>query len=286
MLDLPVSRIRLGTGHATRLFDSGGPGDPVILLHGLALSIEIWGKIIPKLAGRFRVIAFDFPGFGEADRPDATYDSAFFVAQVVAVMDHLSLARSHLVGSSLGGSTVVRLSQNHQARIDRAVVMAPGGFGRECDLSLRAPTLPWVGYALGRPTWLSNAYALNLSMADRHFATRELIDLAAGFARRPGSHAAFVRTVVSGLGPFGVKGTESFARAAEGLHRPVLVLWGEQDRVFPVKQVEVAGRLLPDARVVRIDKCGHYPQWEAPERFVAEVEAFLSPALASVAGPG
>lgn len=277
MFDLPVSQIRLGTGHATRLFDSGGPGEPVILLHGLALSIEIWGKVIPGLSRRFRVIAFDFPGYGEADRPDAAYDSAFFVAQTIAVMDHLGLAKAHLVGSSLGGSTVVRLSQDHQARIDRAVLMAPGGFGRDCNLSLRAPTLPLIGYALGRPTWLSNAYALNLSMADKAFATRDLIGLAAGFARRPGSHAAFVRTVVAGLGPFGVKGTESFARAAQNLHRPVLVLWGEQDRVFPVRQAEVAGALLPDARVVRIDRCGHYPQWEAPERFVTEVAAFLTP---------
>jgi pimeloyl-ACP methyl ester carboxylesterase len=275
MFDLPTSRIALDTGLATRLFDSGGDGPPVILLHGLGLSLDIWGKVIPALTPSHRVIAFDFPGYGAADRPDAAYDGGFFAEQVRAVMDALSLPDAILVGSSLGASTVVRFSVENLHRIRRAVLMAPGGFGQAAHLVLRAPTLPVIGFALGKPTWLSNAYALRLSMADPAFATHELIDLAADFAKRPGSHVAFVRTVTTGLGPFGVKGTDSFAEAARAFNRPVLVLWGRQDRVFPVRQAQTAGGLLPDVRVEIIDRCGHYPQWEAPERFSREVLEFL-----------
>ena len=276
MFDLPTSRIVLDNGLATRIYDSGGDGTPVVLLHGLALSLEIWAKVIPALRTRHRVIAFDFPGYGEADRPVAAYDSAFFADQVRAVMDALALPHAHLIGSSLGAGTIVRFSVPHQDRIERAVLMAPGGFGRDANPMLRLPTWPLIGYALGKPTWLSNAFALRLSMADKAFATRELIDLAAHFAKRLGSHAAFVRTVTSGLGPFGVRGVDTFAVAAHGLQKPTLVLWGEQDHVFPVRQAEVARRLIPDVRVVRIDRCGHYPQWEAPERFIAEVLPFLA----------
>lgn len=274
MFDLPTSRLALDTGLTTRLFDSGGDSPPVILLHGLGLSLEIWAKVIPALTPSHRVIAFDFPGYGEADRPDAAYDGAFFAEQVRAVMDALNLPDATLIGSSLGASTVVRFSIRNLHRIRRAVLMAPGGFGREAHLMLRAPTLPVIGFPLGKPTWLSNAYALRLSMADPAFATRELIDLAADFAKRPGSHAAFVRTVTTGLGPFGVKGTDSFAEAAKAFNRPVLVLWGRQDRVFPVRQAQRAGKLLPDVRVEIIDRCGHYPQWETPERFCKEILAF------------
>ncbi|MGE0739711.1 MAG: alpha/beta fold hydrolase [Hyphomonadaceae bacterium] len=275
MLNHPTRDFTLANGLRTRLLDTGGDGPPVILLHGLALAIEIWGKVIADLARDWRVIAFDLPGFGAADRPDAAYDGAFFVAQVVAAMDALSLERAHIIGSSLGASTLVRMSAQHQHRIDRAVLMAPGGFGRDANLALRAPTLPLIGYPLGKPTWLSNAFALRLAMADTRFATRDLIDLMNGYTQRPGSHRAFVRTVKAGLGPFGVRERPSFAAAARAFHRPVLVLWGEQDWVFPVAQAEIARALLPDVRVERLDRCGHYPHWETPDRFLAHVRAFL-----------
>lgn len=276
MLDLATQRITLANGLSTRVLDTGGAGTPVVLLHGLALAIEIWSKVVADLAQAHRVIAFDFPGFGQADRPDGAYDAAFFVDQVVATMDALGLARAHIVGSSLGASTVVRMSVGHQHRLDRAVLMAPGGFGRAAHPVLRIPTVPLIGYPLGKPTWLSNAYALRLSMADTRFATRDLIDLMNGYTQRAGTHRAFVRTVKAGLGPFGVRERPSFAAAAKGLARPTLVLWGEQDRVFPVAQAESARALISDVRVERIDRCGHYPHWEAPARFVDVVSDFLA----------
>jgi pimeloyl-ACP methyl ester carboxylesterase len=201
MFDLPVKRTTLGNGLKTRVFDSGGGGVPVLLLHGLSLSIEIWGKVIPGLAADRRVIAFDFPGFGDADRPDARYDSPFFVAQILALLDAMALERAHIIGSSLGGSALVRMSVAHADRVGSAVLMAPGGFGREANPALRLPTLPVIGYPMGKPTWLSNAFALRLAMADKRFATRALIDLVNSYSQRPGSHRAFVRTVKAGLTP-------------------------------------------------------------------------------------
>ncbi len=276
MLSLPTSKLVLPNGLATRLYDSGGPGIPFVLLHGLGLSLEIWSKVIPALSASHRVVAFDFPGYGEADRPDAAYDGPFFAAHVEALMDALELATAYLVGSSLGASTIVRFSAGHLSRIRRAILMAPGGFGRDTHPVLRAPCVPLIGYALAKPTWLSNAYALRLSMADPKFATRELIDLAAEFTMRPGGHRAFARTVTTGLSLSGVRNTEAFAETAKAMRRPALVLWGKQDRVFPVAQAQVAGRVLPQARVVEIDRCGHYPQWEQPERMAAEVLAFIA----------
>lgn len=275
MFDLQTRRLTLANGLTTRLFDTGGPGTPVLLLQGLALSIEIWGKVIPSLSETHRVIAFDLPSYGEADRPTARYDASFFVEQLLSAMDALQLERAHIIGSSLGGNTIVRMSVRHQHRIDHAVLLAPGGFGRAANLALRLPTLPLIGYPLGKPTWLSNAFALRMAMADKSHATRELIDLMNGYTQRPGTHRAFVRTVKAGLGPFGVRERPSFATAAKTVTRPTLVLWGEQDHVFPVAQAEIARALIPGVRVERIDECGHYPHWETPDRFVSAVRAFL-----------
>jgi len=66
------------------------------------------------------------------------------------------------------------------------------------------------------------------------------------------------------------------AELARRVEAPALVLWGRQDRVFPLRNAARATELLPDARAILIDGCGHYPHWEQPDIFVAAVEEFLA----------
>ena len=93
--------ITITNGNKTRFFDSGGDKECIILIHGLANSIEIWERVIPELSKKFRVVAFDIPGFGQANRPDADYDSPFFVEQLAAFMDTMGISKAHLVSTSL-----------------------------------------------------------------------------------------------------------------------------------------------------------------------------------------
>ncbi len=271
----PAKLVTLANGLSTRLIDTGGPGPAVILVHGLANSIEIWDRVAPRLAQRYRVLAFDLPGFGQADRPEAAYDAAFFVDQLRAFMDLVELPRAHLIGSSLGASLIVRFSEHHLDRIDTVVLAAPGGFGRYAHPLMRLPALPIIGYQLGRPTRLSNALTIRLAMYDQSNATRELIALTNTYARRPGSHRAFVGALQSGVGVFGVKERGSFERLARALDRPALVVWGRQDRVFDCDQGRRAVAILPRGRLALLDQCGHYPQWEQPDAFLSAVEDHL-----------
>ena len=262
-------------GLTTRVLDTGGDKPTVVLIHGLANAIEIWSRVLPTLAHRFRVVAFDFPGFGEADRPVAAYDSVFFVDQLKALMDTIGLGGAHLVGSSLGASVIVRFSARNLDRIDRAVLAAPGGFGRETHPLMRFPALPFVGDWLGRPTPANNALTLRLAIHDKRNVTPKLIALTNRYARAPGSELSFVRSLQTGVGLFGVRERDSFDRLARRFERPVLVVWGRQDRVFPTHQSGRAVSLLPLSERVLIDDCGHYPHWEQPETFAIAVERFL-----------
>lgn len=268
-------RIELVNGLTTRVLDTGGDKPTLVLIHGLANAIEIWSRVLPGLAQRFRVVAFDLPGFGEADRPVAAYDSAFFVGQLKALLDTLGIVRAHLVGSSLGAGVIVRFSGENLARIDRAVLAAPGGFGRATHPLMRFPALPVVGDWLGRPTPANNAFTLRLAIHDRRNVTPELVQLTNRYARRPGSDLSFVRTLQTGVGLFGVREREGFEALARRLERPTLVVWGRQDRVFPTRQSDRAVTLLPLSERILIDQCGHYPHWEQPEAFATAVEHFL-----------
>lgn len=268
-------RLELINGLTTRVLDTGGDGPTLVLVHGLANAIEIWGRVLPRLADRFRVVAFDLPGFGEADRPVADYDSAFFVDQLKALLDTLDIDRAHLVGSSLGASVIVRFSDRHLDRIDRAVLAAPGGFGRETHPLMRFPALPVVGSWLGRPTPANNGLTLRLAIHDRRHVTPELVELTDRYARKPGSDLSFVRTLQTGVGVSGVRERDSFERLARRFARPALIVWGRQDRVFPMRQSDRAIALLPLSERILIDDCGHYPQWEQPEIFTMAVARFL-----------
>lgn len=267
--------IDLGNGLSTRLIDTRGGGTPIVLVHGLANSIEIWDRVLPRLAKSFRTIAFDLPGFGEASRPDAAYDGPFFAAQLEALLDRLGLERAHLVGSSLGASTIVHFSGIALNRIDKAVLAAPGGFGRRTHPLMRIASLPFIGPWLARPTPSNNRMTLRLAIHDRRNVTDELVALTDRYAGIPGSPVSFVRTLTEGVGLLGSRNRGETERLALAFDRPALLLWGRQDRVFPPEQAEHAAALLPRSELQLIDACGHYPQWEQPDTFASAVERFL-----------
>jgi pimeloyl-ACP methyl ester carboxylesterase len=271
----PVT-VPLGEGVSTRVVDTGGSGTPVVLVHGLAASLELWDAVRPALAAHHRVVAFDLPGFGEASKPDAAYDPPFFVEQLRRLLAALGIGRAHLVGSSLGAGLVVRFAGRHPGVVERAVLADPGGFGPSIHPFLRAPTLPIVGGLLARPSRPATAFGVRLGLHDRALATPEAIDAADAASRRPGAHRAFVRTLRGVTTPLAVKDRASFAADARALTGPTLVVWGRQDRIFPVADAERAVAALPDARAVVLDGCGHFPPLERPDRFAALVLEHLA----------
>lgn len=254
--------------------DSGGLQPALVLVHGLANSLEIWDRIGDRLARSFRVISFDLPGFGCASRPDATYDGLFFATQLRAFLDELDLKRPILVGNSLGASVILRLSALSPGRIEKAVLAAPGGFGRKTNLAMRLPALPLMGSWLGRPTPFNNKLTLRLAIHDKSNVTSELVALTNRYASIPGSSMSFVRTLQAGVGLSGSRDRSAIEQIARGFAAPALIVWGRQDRVFPVAQAECAARLLPRSEVQLIDRCGHYPQWEQPDSFAKAIERF------------
>jgi hypothetical protein len=107
-----------------------GSGPAVVAVHGLGGTKGSFLPTLAALAGGFRVIALDLPGFGDSDKPlGAAYDAPYFAAVVVDLLDALDIECAHLIGNSLGGRVVLEVGMRHP---DRA-----GG------LALLAPSLAW-----------------------------------------------------------------------------------------------------------------------------------------------
>jgi pimeloyl-ACP methyl ester carboxylesterase len=95
----------------TPYVDSGGRKDLVVLTHALNNSLEIWERIYPNLCDKFRVIAFDFQGYGYASRPNVDYDGLFFGSQIGFVLDAMGIEKVLSVGYSVGATAIVHFSK-------------------------------------------------------------------------------------------------------------------------------------------------------------------------------
>ncbi|GHA74634.1 hypothetical protein GCM10010345_91350 [Streptomyces canarius] len=107
----------------------GGPGRPIVLLHGLAGHAGEWDVLARRLSSRYRVVAVDQRGHGASERHPQDVSRAAYVADVIAVVDQLALQQPVLVGQSLGGHTAMLTAAAHPEAVGVLVLVeaGPGG---------------------------------------------------------------------------------------------------------------------------------------------------------------
>ena len=249
-----------------------GPRDApaLVLLHGFGSSLHTWEEWARIIEDERRVIRLDLPGFAlTGPDPSGDYSDERFIALLAGLLDHLGLAQVDLLGSSMGGRLAWRFAAARPERVRRLVLMAPDGFasagftyGKPAGVPLMMRALP---YTLPMPLLrggLEPAYAnkavLTEAVAERY---RDMM-LAPGVR-----HAILDRMRSHVLLP-----PEPMLRS---IRAPVLLLWGEQDRMVPAPHAADYARELPDSRTVILPGLGHVPMEEDPVRALAPVLDFL-----------
>ncbi|OLF10345.1 alpha/beta fold hydrolase [Actinophytocola xanthii] len=253
-----------------------GDGPPVLLLHGIARSLEDWTEQHQLLEG-FRVYSVDLPGFGESDPLPGRATLPPYAEHVRGFLDAVGERQPvHVVGNSLGGAVAMLLALRHPDRVRSMVLVASAGFGREVTIALRLLALRPVGRLLLRP---SRAGARRMERAlfrDGSFVTEERVERSLAFARRP--HGARVMLeLCRSLGTFrGVRPgwRELLLTATARAGAPTLVVWGSHDLILPAAHLAEARTLLPHVRTHLFPDTGHMPQIERAEEFAALVQKF------------
>jgi len=111
-------------GIRVRRVEEGG-GDPVVLLHGWGASHRIFDQAIPKLAERYRVIAIDWPGFGDSENPKAPYTIDWYSKFLGRMLDVLSLESPTILGHSMGGAIAAKFAIENPGRIRSLLLVCP-----------------------------------------------------------------------------------------------------------------------------------------------------------------
>jgi pimeloyl-ACP methyl ester carboxylesterase len=111
-------------------YEIHGDGDPLVVLHGAFMTVELMGDLVPLLAERYRVIAVEFQGHGHTADIDRAFSYEHFADDIVALLEHLGVDRADVYGYSLGGGVALQLGLRHPGRV-RKLVIASASYSSE-----------------------------------------------------------------------------------------------------------------------------------------------------------
>ncbi len=263
-------------GWRTRYVSAGARGPALVLLHGLGSSLDAWRLNLDPLGESFRVVAPDLLYFGKSAKPASAPTHAAFSAFVTAFMDALGIARATLVGNSMGGAVATRTALDAPERVERLILVDPAGFGRGLAWWLRLRTLIDLR-SRGRPSPFMLRLGLKQTFYNPDCVPPDLIDAMVELNQEPGAFEAYRRVLRIGVDWRGLKDT-MLAQVRDEAHRiriPTLLVWGKQDRVVPLAQMQVAQEKIPHAQTFVFDACGHAPQIEHAAEFNALTRDFV-----------
>ncbi len=231
-------------GHRVHYYVLGPSiGRPVVLVHGLGGRSEDWRNLAPHLAGAgFRVYLPDLVGYGQSDRPaDFSYSVADEANVVIGFFDALGLKQVDLGGWSMGGWIAQRIAAEHPDRVRKLMLFDSAGL-------------------FIRPDWNTALFT--------PITAAELADLDALLMPHPPSIPGFVakdilrashrnawiihRALTSML-----TGRDTTDNLLPQLKMPVLIVWGEVDRITPISEGEAIHRLIPQSQLEITPECGH-----------------------------
>lgn len=271
-----VSTITVHGRRAAFRRSGAGRGRPcVVLVHGIAGDSSEWAPVFDKLAEEYDVLAPDLAGHGESARLHGDHSIGAFASWLRDVVEALEVERATFIGHSLGGGVVMQFAYQFPDYVERMVLVSSGGLGREVSALIRAASLPgaeWVmgglGYAARRAEPLLSRVGLGPRTEGGELLHR-VARLNEGDRR-----AAFVRVVRAIASPGGqrVNANDRLYLAEEV---PMLIMWGERDRVIPVHHGRATHDALPDSELVIFEKSGHFPHSDEPDRFAAVIEGFI-----------
>lgn len=248
--------IQVGDLHARYVDVSAGNKNAILLIHGLGGSIESWANNIDELSKELRVIALDLPGFGYSDKPRMNYTIRFYRDFVASFIEAIGAAPLTIAGSSLGGQIAAELATSRPALVSKLVLTSPAG---ALPRSFKGTPALWryvkVLEAKSVQQVKKALFAVDSKPVDDAYAKIVYEKLA-----MPGAKEAFLSAL---------KGSAQAPRLTGRLDKikaPVLVIWGKDDTMIPVRFVEPFAK-MKNSRIVLLERCGHRPHVDRPQVF-------------------
>lgn len=266
-------------GASTRCIVAGDPDAfPVVLIHGLALTADVWLRNIDALARKYRVVALDLLGHGFTQPPAGTVaDIPAKLRHLRGFADALGLDRFAISGSSYGALLGTLFFLQNRDRVAKLVINGSGScFNTEAQLGAQVGKL----YELYAPTLTDSTpemwrERLSHNFFDRKAIPPELMMILPHCYAQPWAAPCWHTTIgvmrdAAAFRPFRI------LDRLEEVTIPALVVWGREDRGGSLESAVAAVGRMPRARLATFDRCGHYPMLEHADAYNTLVSDFLA----------
>ncbi len=243
-------------------------GDWIILSNSLATDMRLFDYEASYLAETHRVLRFDTRGHGQSDASALPYGFPQLISDVVALMDHLQIAKADFLGVSLGGMTALAMGVAHPDRVDRIMC---------CDARADAPD-PYKAIWDGN---IAKLHAENLNALCEPTLTRWFTPgFLADAANTP--KLDVVRDMFKATAPEGYEGaarclqTLDLLPSLPALQAKTLYMTGDQDMAAPTAVMQAMAEATPNSTFKVIGDAAHLSNLEQPARFKQEICSFLA----------
>jgi len=257
-----------------------GSGPVLLLIHGMAGTLENWQEVIESLARRYTVVAPDLPGHGGSAPGGGDYSLGALATGLRDLLVALGHERASLVGHSLGGGIAMQMAYQFPELTERLVLVSSGGLGSEVSAILRAAALPGADLFIAATAAVGSTVGSRVGRGLAAVGLRPSTDVgevARGYASLVDRdrRTAFLATLHAVVGTGGQRiNASDLLYLAEGM--PVLIVWGARDSIIPVQHGVSAHAAIPGSRLEVFEGVGHLPQLEAPGHFIAVLDRFIS----------
>ena len=252
-----------------------GAGEPLLLLHGFSGDCTTWRQIATTLAARWRVLMLDILGHGASDKPPKpdSYRMDAVAADIMSLLDQLTIRRTHLLGYSMGGRLALFMALRYPARIHSLILeSASPGLAESSERvqrrsrdnaladDIEAKGIPYfVDYWEGLPLWASQSELPSETLGSQR--QQRLRNCPLGLANS-------LRGLGTGAQP-------NLWPELPALRLPTLLLVGEEDDKYRRINQAMAAR-MPKAQLRLIPTAGHNTHLENAPAFCREVSSFLA----------
>lgn len=253
--------------HGSTRYLEAGTGEPTILLHGVGFTAggDSWFLNIGPLSEKVRVLAVDFLGWGLGDRLDLEYSFAYLVDFVREFQDALGIAKSNIVGHSMGGWIASAFAYESPNRVNKLVLVASGGTATRTLPSMTEFKPPSRDDLRARLQKTVKAPNVDLDQLAGEQAKRTEI---------PDAVPAYQKILNHMNNPL-TRARYNTLRRLPFITAPTLVVWGRQDSTNALEMGENTAKLIPSAKLVVLEDCDHFVPTEKPDEFNRALLEFL-----------
>ena len=257
------------TSNGTKIYwEEHGTGDPLLLIMGLGATLDLWHRVTPVVASRYRTILLDNRGAGQSDTPPGPYSIPQMAADALAVLDAAGVQKARVFGASMGGMIAQELALAHPDRVRSLILGCTAAGGPTAVLADRE-----VGLAMAARASKPPEEAIRMMVP-------YIYDASTPRERVEEDVALRVRTAMS---------NEAFAAQYQGIRSwagtidrlgsltmPVLVIHGETDRLVPPGNAHLIANAIPHAKLAMLPNASHIFFTDQPEATRDAILPFLA----------